>query len=79
MGSNNFTPEAELLWSTVWPEARERILQAVFCTRCRTSVEIVDYSGRARNGDLILEGRCRNCGHGVCRVVETSEAPIPPN
>jgi hypothetical protein len=79
MSAKNFTPQAELLWSTVWPEARERFLQAVFCTRCRTAVEIVDYSGREKNGDLALESRCRNCGHQVCRVVETSEAPIPPS
>lgn len=79
MDAKKFTPKAALLWSTVPAEARLRILRAVWCGNCRKSVEIVDYRGRERNGDIVIKGACRQCGHRVCRVVETSEAPIPPN
>jgi hypothetical protein len=79
MGAKKFSLKTELLWSTIWPEAKERILRAVWCGNCRTSVEIVDYTEREKNGNLVLEGACRVCGQRVCRVIETSEARIPPN
>jgi hypothetical protein len=71
--------KAEILWGTLPAWAKEKILKNMFCVRCRTSVEIVDYTKRERRGDLILEGRCGVCGHEVVRVVETSEAPPPNN
>ena len=73
MESSNFTSKAMLLWSIVPKDARAQILKAVFCTRCRTSVEIVDYKGTEKNGDVVLTGSCKVCGHKVVRVVETSE------
>lgn len=79
MSKRIFTPKAEALWSIVPNWARERILANVFCTRCRTSVQMVDYTGTEKNGDVILEGQCAVCGHKVARVVETSEAPPPNN
>jgi len=75
MDPENFTPRALLLWSIVPKEARVRILKSVFCTRCRTSVEIVNYKGTEKNGDVVLTGSCKACGHVVVRVVETSEQP----
>jgi hypothetical protein len=74
-----FNLKAELLWSTVPPEAKERVLGAVWCSQCRTSVQVVDYTGEARNGDLVLRGKCATCGGNVCRVLEISEAPEPQN
>jgi len=78
MDTSNFTPRASLLWSIVPKEARVGILKAVFCTRCRTSVEIVNYKGTEKNGDVVLTGKCKACGHEVVRVVETSEQ-VPKN
>jgi RNase P subunit RPR2 len=75
MDSEHFTSKALLLWSLIPKEARERILKAVFCTRCRTSVEIVSYKVTERSGDVILTGSCKVCGHEVVRVVEMSEQP----
>ena len=79
MSKRAFTAEAELLWGTVPAEAKVRILKNVFCTRCRDSVEMVNYNGTVKNGDVVLEGTCGKCGHRVVRVVETSEAPPPNN
>ncbi len=74
-----FSLKASLLWSTVPPQTKDRILKAVWCGNCRTSSEIIAYTGKERRGDLILEGKCAVCGGPVCRVVETSEAPPPQN
>jgi len=78
MSKRSFTPQAELLWYSIPANARERILKNVFCTKCKCS-EMVDYTGTEKNGDLVLEGACANCGCRVVRVVETSEAPPPNN
>ena len=75
MDTEKFTPKALLLWSIVPREARARIVKAVFCTRCRGSVEMVEYYGIEKNGDVLLTGKCKVCGHEVVRVVETSEQP----
>jgi hypothetical protein len=71
--------KAEILWGTIPAWAKDEILKNVFCVKCRSSVEIVDYTKKERRGDLILKGRCGVCGHEVVRVVETSEAPPPNN
>lgn len=73
MNEGQFTPRAAVLWSTIPQEARERILAAVFCVKCRTSVQITQFTGEEKNGDVFLKGACANCGHEVVRVVETSE------
>ena len=70
MDIDNFTPHALLLWTFVPRDAKTSILKNVFCTKCRTSVEIVDYKGTEKNGDVVLTGRCKVCGNKVVRVVE---------
>jgi hypothetical protein len=74
MRDTSSSVKAEILWSTIPPGAKEKILKNVFCLQCHTSVEIVDYTKKERQGDLILKGWCGVCGHEVVRVVETSEA-----
>lgn len=73
-GYMSFTPAAAILWASVWPEARELVLAKVWCGSCRRSVQIVDYTGEEKKGDVVLRGKCAVCGGPVCRVVETSEA-----
>jgi hypothetical protein len=74
-----FTERAAVLWSTIPQEARERILKNVFCVKCRGAVEIVDFKGEEKRGDLILVGLCATCGHEVARVIETSERDLSGN
>ena len=73
MNGGQFSPQAAVLWGTIPKEARERILANVFCVKCRTSVQITNFTGEERKGDVILKGSCAKCGHEVVRVVETSE------
>jgi hypothetical protein len=70
---SQFTPEAAILWSSVPEEAKPKILKNVFCAECMDTVEIVNYNGTAKKGDLILTGKCGKCGGKVVRVLETSE------
>lgn len=73
MSEGQLTAKAAVLWGTIPKEARERILAAVFCVKCRDSVAITHYTGEEDKGDVILKGSCAKCGHEVVRVVETSE------
>ncbi len=74
MSNYKFTTQAAVLWGAIPPEVQKKILKNVFCVKCRTAVEIVNYTGHVeKNGDLILEGSCAVCGREVVRVVETSE------
>ena len=67
------TPQAAILWSSVPTEARDRILKAVFCVKCRGSVTLIDFTGEEKKGDLVLTGKCGKCGGKVVRVLELSE------
>ena len=78
MDIDNFTPRALLLWSLVPKDARNQILKNVYCSQCRTAVEIVYYEGQEKNGDIILTGSCNVCGNNVVRVIETSQG-VPNN
>lgn len=62
-----------MLWGTIPKEARERILAKVWRVKCRTSVEITNFTGEERRGDVILKGACAKCGQEVVPMVETSE------
>ena len=79
MSTKKFTPQAELLWGSIPARVKDKILQNGFCTKCSDSVPIIDYGGKEVGGDLVLHGRCGNCGTKVIRVVETSEMSFEKN
>ena len=68
-----FTPQAAILWSAISKENQQRVLKNVFCGKCRTSVEMVQFTGKVEHGNIILEGSCAVCGGKVVRLLETSE------
>ena len=49
--------------------AQEKILTNVWCNNCCTSVSILLKSTEMIQEDLILRGKCKKCGHDLCRVV----------
>ena len=75
MTREGFTAPAASLWEEIPAVHRQRILDNVWCGRCRGSVTITQFAGVVKKGDILLSGKCGTCGHDVARVVETSEAP----
>lgn len=74
MSNGKFTTQAAIVWGAIPLEAQQRVLKNVFCVKCRTSVQIINFTGTVeKNGDLILDGYCAVCGHAVTRSLETSE------
>jgi len=77
MSAKNFSLQAELLWASVPSAVRPTLLCNVWCGQCRAEVEIVDYSGKEKAGDLILQGRCAVCDGRVARLIETADRRNP--
>jgi hypothetical protein len=73
MSEGKFTPQAAILWSPIPMKARKQILANVFCAKCLNSVQIKDFIGEEKHGDIYLKGFCVKCGGAVVRVVESSE------
>ena len=62
--------QALKLWQAVSAETKRVILGNVWCSECRTSVTICDYSAHLKGDAVVLQGFCAGCGHKVARVVE---------
>ncbi len=70
MSKANFTAQAKAHWDCIPEEYRQKLLSNVYCTHCRDSVTITNYTGTVRGGDLLLVGLCAVCRTDVARVVE---------
>lgn len=66
----NFTPQARQLWQNVLTHIRPKLLSNVYCGECRGETTIVIYSGSVKQGLLVLEGSCQQCGSEVARVID---------
>ena len=65
-----FTPQAKAMWEKIPADFQKKVLQSVFCVKCLKGVEIVNYGGAVKDGLLVLDGKCKTCGHKVSRVVD---------
>jgi hypothetical protein len=73
MSAGKFTTQAAVLWKAIPLEVQQRVLKNAFCLKCRTVVQIVNFTGLIDMDDLILTGSCAVCGDQVVRSLETSE------
>jgi hypothetical protein len=65
-----FSPAAAKLWDAFPTEFRSSILANVYCSQCGEVVTIIHFSGKVKNGALLLSGSCARCGHAVARFIE---------
>jgi hypothetical protein len=65
-----FTPQAKRIWESLDIRKRVLILNQVPCVNCPRPVTMQLQRGRVEKGDLILHGRCLECGGVVARLVE---------
>ncbi len=68
--SLDFTPAAAQRWEAIAPQMRERLLSNVWCAHCHHEVTMVSFSGRVREGALLLVGQCAECRGDVARRIE---------
>ncbi|MGV2940228.1 RQC-minor-1 family DNA-binding protein [Mesobacillus sp. LC4] len=57
-------------WLSIPQGIRQMFVQNVYCGHCRDSVQIVKYVIKDFNDTVVLEGKCKNCGNAVARVID---------
>ncbi len=68
--SDIFAPNARKIWEAIPMIHRTRILNNVWCGNCLKSTTIVNYFGQLKDGHLVLEEECGQCGRVVARLIE---------
>jgi len=67
---DSFTPRAKNIWRAIPGEMQLKILNTVWCTRCRGMSGITHITARVDSGLLVLMGQCSRCGGDVARIRE---------
>ncbi|MBE0448310.1 MAG: hypothetical protein IBX64_09485 [Actinobacteria bacterium] len=65
-----FSKDAKKRWDKIPKWAQTKILDNVYCGKCMNMVSIVLETAKIQGANLILRGKCKTCGHEVCRLVE---------
>lgn len=56
-------------WKKLDKSTQKMLLTNVFCPVCFVTT-IIDYEITSNKFDIVLRGKCKQCGHAVARVVE---------
>lgn len=59
------TRPAKPIWDGIPEVYKKAILLSAWCDNCDEGTLLVDFHGRVVRGDLLLEGRCAQCGEPV--------------
>ena len=65
-----FTPQARKIWTLIPKYNQEKLLHAAWCSTCAKQTTIVEFTGQIQEGDLVLTGKCEQCGSKVARIIE---------
>jgi hypothetical protein len=64
---------AERRWLAYPAQFRDRVLDNVWCGKCREAIRILNYRVQPKPGGISLEGLCASCGNRVVRYIENPE------
>ncbi len=67
------TPSAKKRWEQIPEQMRKKILENVWCSKCRTMVKLQLQEGQMSGRSLVLRGMCKTCGSEAARLVEPVE------
>jgi hypothetical protein len=74
MNKNNVIPfdaSAYKRWNEIPKSVQSRILDNAWCVGCSATSTIILESIEIQQQNLILRGKCKACGHEVCRILES--------
>ena len=66
----SLTPRARRIWNSIDGTLQVKLLNNVWCARCRSTTGIGNVTGNVEKGMLALKGNCTRCGGPVARVIE---------
>ena len=70
----NLTLEAQERWDKIPNWSQAKILDNVWCVNCQHSIGIkVESVKIIADSDLLLEGKCHECGAKVARLIESEK------
>lgn len=64
-----FDKKAMQKFNQIPDDVKSKLLSNVYCSKCKTTVKIVDFEATIENNDLILKGQCKKCSGSVTRVI----------
>ena len=70
---SNFTSDALKRFRDIPKHIMKQILENVFCPSCGNGTTIIAFSGRMKDYDLILNGKCKYCWGEVERLIDGQE------
>ncbi len=65
-----FDKKAMEKFNQIPDDMKAKTLSNVYCSNCKDTVKIVDFTARVTQEDLILEGKCDSCSRSVSRLIE---------
>ena len=65
-----FDKEAMQKFNQIPDDIKSKLLSNVYCSKCKTTVKLVDFAATIEKNDLILKGQCEKCSGSVARVIE---------
>ena len=65
-----FDKEAMQKFNNIPDDIKAKILSNVYCSNCKDTVKIVDFTATINGDDLLLIGKCEICLKEVSRLIE---------
>ncbi|QOY55699.1 hypothetical protein HUE87_05600 [Candidatus Sulfurimonas marisnigri] len=65
-----FDKKAMEKFNQIPDDMKAKILSNVYCSSCKDTVKIIDFTATISREDLLLKGKCEKCGTEVARLVE---------
>ena len=62
--------DANKKWLAIPQDYRQMLVRNVFCGHCKDTVQIEKYVIKGFRDSVMLEGKCKNCGNAVVRVID---------
>lgn len=57
-------------WHSISLEIRKKLERNIWCPSCLDVIQIEKYVVKEFSGGIVLEGKCKKCGHDVARIIE---------
>lgn len=57
-------------WLSIPKEMRSKLERNVFCATCLDVVQIINYTVKEIDEQVVLHGDCKKCGDPVARVID---------
>ena len=65
-----FDKKAMQKFNQIPDDMKAKILSNVYCSNCKDTVKIVEFTATTDRDDLLLSGKCAKCSKKIARLIE---------